>query len=84
MPRTSSDSSGVSTRGWLVEDHDAPFQEKLLQDLDLLLLAGREAVYRRAEVHAEGHARHERREGPFLTPPVQDHRDLGAREDEVL
>ena len=53
---------GRQHRGRLVEDQEPPPEIELLEDLELLLLAGREPGDRLVERHAERHAVHERRE----------------------
>ena len=52
--------AGGEHRRRLVEDQDARGQIELLEDLDLLLLAGRQRADRRLEIDRERHVLQER------------------------
>ena len=56
-------------RGRLVEDDDRAAEVELLQDLELLLLAGRQRVHGLAGVEAERHLLHEGGDTPSARPP---------------
>ena len=76
--------AGRQHRSRLVEDQEALLQIEKLQDLELLLLAGRERGDLLAQPHAERHAVHESFEPRLLRLPVDDSGRVGARDDEVL
>src|SRR5439155_6608111 len=68
----------------LVEDQDAGGEIELLEDLDLLLLAGRQRADRRLEIDLERHVLQELVQPAMLGRPVDDERKVRARQREVL
>ena len=76
--------AGRQHRGRLVEDQEALVEIELLQDFELLLLAGREAGDRNLQRHLERHLFEEGFEPGDLLPPIDDRRGMGARDDEIL
>jgi len=71
-------------RRGLVEDQEARLQQELLQDLELLLLPGRQLLRRRVEVEAKGRRGHEGSELGAHRGPVDQRRQVAACQQQVL